>query len=96
MFRIGQDLCSRLGLAADQVRPDDFLSDLEELARRKFPSQRAFCRATGITPDMLSHVLAGRKDLSLEALTAALERIGYRLRIVPMPQLKPSTQKQTA
>jgi hypothetical protein len=32
---------------------------------------------------MLSQVLAGRKDLSLAALTQALERIGYRLRIMP-------------
>jgi hypothetical protein len=30
-------------------------------------------------------VLAGRKDLSLEALTEALRRIGYRLRLVPAP-----------
>ena len=36
-----------------------------------------------LSEDMLSHVLAGRKDLSLASLTAALERIGYRLRIVP-------------
>jgi len=35
--------------------------------------------------------LAGRKDLSLEKLTEALKRIGYRLRIVPAP-----SQKQTA
>jgi hypothetical protein len=31
----------------------------------------------------LSHVLAGRKDLSLAALSQALERIGYSLRIAP-------------
>jgi hypothetical protein len=37
---------------------------------------------------MLSHVLAGRKDLSLESLGKALERIGYRLRIVPSPAMK--------
>lgn len=45
--------------------------------------------ATGLSEDMLSHVLAGRQDLSLAAMTKALERIGYRLRIVPAlkPQL---------
>jgi hypothetical protein len=37
---------------------------------------------------MLSHVLAGRKDLSLEALSKALDRIGYRLRIVPAARAK--------
>jgi hypothetical protein len=46
---------------------------------------------------MLSHVLAGRKDLSLAALTKALQRIGYRLCIVPMPAVKPAarTRKRT-
>jgi hypothetical protein len=34
---------------------------------------------------MLSHFLAGRKDLSLASLEQALERIGYRLRIVLNP-----------
>jgi hypothetical protein len=95
VWRVAQDLCSRLGLAAGLIRPDDYLSDLEELVRRKFPSQRAFSDATGIAPDMLSHVLAGRKELSLTALTKALERIGYRLRIVPAPALEPAAQKQT-
>jgi hypothetical protein len=45
---------------------------------------------------MLSHVLAGRKDLSLARLTQALARIGYRLRIVPMPECARARQhKQT-
>jgi hypothetical protein len=44
---------------------------------------------------MLSHVLAGRKELSLGALTKALERIGYRLRIVPVPDRKPAARMQT-
>jgi hypothetical protein len=39
---------------------------------------------------MLSHVLVGRKDLSLSALEAALERIGYRLQIRPAPAIKPA------
>lgn len=36
----------------------------------------------------ISHVLAGRKDLSLSALTTALARVGYRLRIVPAAKVK--------
>ena len=95
-WRIAQDLSSRLGLAAGLVRPDDYQGDLEDLIREKFPTQRAFCKATGISEDMLSHVLAGLKDLSLEALTKALARIGYRLRIVPAPQPAVTRkQKQT-
>ena len=43
---------------------------------------------------MLSHVLKGRKHLSLESLTRALERIGYKLRLLsavpgePLPQAR--------
>jgi hypothetical protein len=35
---------------------------------------------------MLSHVLAGRKDLSLPALEKALGRIGYVLKMTPAPR----------
>jgi hypothetical protein len=90
VYRIAQDLCSRLGVAAGLVRPPDYRDELEALIREHFPSRRAFCQATGLSKDMLSHVLARRKDLSLEALTRALGRIGYRLHIAPMPE-----QKQT-
>jgi hypothetical protein len=43
---------------------------------------------------MRSHVLAGRKDLSLEALTKAMERIGYRLHFVPAPALPRPAKKR--
>jgi hypothetical protein len=96
VWRIAQDLSGRLGIAAGLIRPADYRDELEELIREKFPSRRAFCTATGISEDMRSQVLAGRKDLSLEALTEALARIGYRLRIVPAAA-GPATaaQKQT-
>lgn len=82
--RIAQDLSSRLGLASGLVRDGDYRDDLAELIRAKFPTRRAFCDATGLAEDMLSHVLAERKDLSLKALEQALGRIGYRLRITPL------------
>jgi hypothetical protein len=88
LWRIAQDLSSRLGIAAGLIRPDDYQGDLEDLIRENFPTHRAFCEATGISEGMLSHVLAGRKELSLGALTKALERIGYRLRIMPAPDLQ--------
>jgi hypothetical protein len=34
---------------------------------------------------MLSHVLAGRKDFSMQSLVQALDKIGYALRILPKP-----------
>ncbi len=90
-YRIAQDLSSRLGIAAGMIRPDDYRDELAELIREQFPSRRAFCEATGLSEDMLSHVLAGRKDLSIAALTKALARIGYRLRLVPAARARKRT-----
>ncbi len=96
-YRVAQDLGSRLGIEAGLIRPPDYRDLLDRLIREHYPSRRAFCDATGLSEAMLSHVLAGRKDLSLAALTKALARIGYRLRIVPMPEMKPAakTRKRT-
>jgi hypothetical protein len=77
-----------VGDGPGHVRPDDYRDELASLIDREFPSRRAFCKATGISPDMLSHVLAARKDLSLECLNKALARIGYRLLIVPGAGMK--------
>jgi hypothetical protein len=93
-FRVAQDLSSRLGISSGMIRPDDYEGDLEDLIRDSFPSRRAFCEATGISEDMLSHVLAGRKDFSIARLGAALARIGYRLRIVPAPETPRQRQRK--
>lgn len=94
VYRIAQDLGSRLGIAAGLVRPADYRDDLEELIRTRFRTRREFCEATGISEDMLSHVLAGRKHLAIDTLEAALARIGYCLRIVPLDP--PAVQAQTS
>ena len=88
VYRIAQDLSGRLGVAAGFIRPPDYRDELEELILTRFPSRRAFCKATGLSEDMLSHVLAGRKDLSLATLTRALERIGYAVHIKPTMERK--------
>src|SRR5262245_53169810 len=56
-YQIGQDLGSRLGIAAGLVRPPDYRDDLEELIREEFASRRAFCAATGIAEDALNTFL---------------------------------------
>ncbi|MEX0704496.1 MAG: hypothetical protein WD069_20510 [Planctomycetales bacterium] len=83
LFRIAQDLDDRLAIAQGLARAPDYRDELAELIRERFKTRREFCRATGISEDMLSHVLAGRKHLAIDTLQQALARIGCTLRIVP-------------
>lgn len=86
-YRIGQDLCSRIGIKAGLMRPSDYRDELEGLIRTKFRTRREFCEATGLAEDMLSHVLAKRKHLAVDTLAEALAKIGYTLHIVPRAEV---------
>jgi hypothetical protein len=90
VYRIAQDLGSRLAVAEGLARPPDYRDDLAELIRTRFRTRREFCEATGVSEDMLSHVLAKRKHLAIDTLTEALGRIGYTLHIAPLPEAKAS------
>ena len=78
-------LSGRIAVAQGHARVGDYRDELEILIVTRFKSRREFCKATGLSEDMLSHVLAGRKDLSIEALAKALGKIGYGIRMVPLP-----------
>lgn len=84
VFRIAQDLSARCAVAQGHARSGDYRDDLHILINTRFKSRRDFCRATGLSEDMLSHVLAGRKDLSMEKLAKVLAKIGYGVHIVPL------------
>ncbi|HEV3083808.1 MAG TPA: hypothetical protein VGY66_28765 [Gemmataceae bacterium] len=92
LWQIAADLSGRIAVAAGLARIGDYRDELEQLIQSTFPSRRAFCKAAGLSEDMLSHVLKGRKHLSLESLTRALERIGYKLRILPAVPGEPLPQ----
>jgi hypothetical protein len=83
IYKIAQDLGSRLAVASGFAREPDYRDELADLIRRRFKTRREFCEATGISEDMLSHVLARRKHLAVDTLIAALSRIGCTLRILP-------------
>jgi hypothetical protein len=85
-WRIAQDLSGRLAIAGGLARLPDYRDELEDLIETRFPTRRAFCEATGLSEDLLSHVLRRRKHLSIETLTEALGQIGYTLRIAPLPR----------
>jgi hypothetical protein len=83
VYRIAQDLGSRLAVEMGVARAPDYRDELNDLIQSHFKTRRAFCQATGLTEDMLSHVLAGRKHLAIDTLADALSKIGFSLRIVP-------------
>jgi hypothetical protein len=83
-WKVAQDLSGRLAIAQGQARPPDYRDELDDLIQEHFPTRRAFCEATGLSEDMLSHVLARRKHLAIDTLNDALSRIGYTLRIEPL------------
>jgi len=83
VYKIAQDISNRLAVAAGMARLPDYRDDLEQIIRQRFDTRRQFCEATGLSEDMLSHVLAHRKHFSLETLTHALNRIGCVLHIMP-------------
>lgn len=83
VYRVCQDLDSRLAMSQGLARQPDYRDELALLIEQRFPTRRAFCEATGLSEDMLSHVLAGRKHLAINTLEESLHRIGFSLHIVP-------------
>jgi hypothetical protein len=87
VYKVAMDIGSRMMIAQGLARAGDYRDELEELIRERFASRREFCKASGLSEDMLSHVLAGRKHLAIDTLTKALARVGYTLRLAPLPDV---------
>jgi hypothetical protein len=86
LYRAVQDLGSRLMVQGGYARMPSYREQIVALIETKFATRREFCEATGLSEDMLSHVLKGRKDVSIGTLTESLQKIGYALAIVPLPK----------
>lgn len=83
VYRVCQDLDSRFAVSRGLARGPDYRDELARLIEQRFHTRREFCEATGLSEDMLSHVLARRKHLAINTLEESLHRIGYSLHIVP-------------
>jgi len=83
VYRVCQDLDSRFAVSRGLARRPDYRDELASLIEQRFRTRREFCEATGLSEDMLSHVLAGRKHLAINTLEESLHRIGYSLHIAP-------------
>lgn len=87
IWRLAHDLKDRLAVKEGRPAPQfDYRDDLCRLVRA-FPNRRAFCDATGVADETLGHVLAKKQHLPIDDLTGALERIGYRIQIVPVERV---------
>jgi hypothetical protein len=84
LYRVARDIGSRLGVAQGIMGRSDYRDELELLILSRFKTRREFCDATGLSEDMLSHVLARRKHLAIDTLNAALEKVGYTVHIAPL------------
>jgi hypothetical protein len=88
LYRAVQDLGSRLMVQAGYAKMPSYREQIVALIETMFETRREFCKATGLSEDMLSHVLKGRKDVSITTLTESLQKIGYALAIVPLPKAR--------
>jgi hypothetical protein len=85
LWKILQDIGSRLHIASGLARAPDYRDELAELIRDKFRTRREFCQVTGLSEDLLSHVLSHRKHLSMDTLADALAKVGYGIHLAPLP-----------
>jgi hypothetical protein len=79
LYRICQDMESRLGIKQGYVRKGDYRDYLAMIIDLEFPSRYAFCKEVGLDQSFLSHVLNRDKDFSMEKLETILSRIGYEV-----------------
>jgi hypothetical protein len=94
VWQIAQDVSGRLMVASGIARDsDDYREKLDALIRSKYGSRRRFCELTGISEDMLSHVLAKRKHMSIQSLSDALSKIGYTIQITQISDILPSSHQ---
>jgi len=82
IYKICQDLDSRLGIRQGHTRESDYRDLLADIINIHFGSRYEFCKQTGIDQGYLSSILNRRKNLSLKMLQRILGKINYRIRFV--------------
>jgi hypothetical protein len=95
-WRIAQDLSGRLAVAQGIAKIGDYRDTLEHIILTRFKNRRAFCKKTGLSETMLSHVLARRKHISIDALEKAMRRIGFRFSIGESPKAESKPHNRRA
>jgi hypothetical protein len=78
IYKICQDLESRLGIRQGYAREPDYRDLLADIISIHFKSRYQFCKEIEIDEGYLSNVLNRKKHLSVEKLEEILERTNYR------------------
>ena len=82
IYKICQDLDSRLGIRQGYTREPDYRDLLADIISLHFGSRYRFCKETGVDEGHLSSVLKKKKNLSLEKLQEILNKTNYRIAFV--------------
>ncbi len=82
IYKICQDLGSRLGIRQGYTREPDYRDLLADIISLHFGSRYRFCKEMGIDEGYLSSVLNKKKNLSLEKLQGILNRTNYRIAFI--------------
>lgn len=82
IYKICQDLDSRLGIRQGYTREPDYRDLLADIISLHFGSRYQFSKEIGIDEGYLSSVLNKKKNLSLEKLQEILKKMNYRIAFV--------------
>ena len=82
IYKICQDLDSRLGIRQGYTREPDYRDLLADIINVHFGSRYQFCKQTGIDEGYLSSILNKKKDPSLKMLQRILKKSNYQIRFV--------------
>ena len=91
LYYIAEDLEGRLAIAEGKARDSDYRDDLADLIEQSGTTCYKLARKAHISESQLSHVLKGRKNLSLAKLSALLDALGHRITFVPKAGIRTPT-----
>jgi len=81
VFKICQDMESRLGVKQRYARLTDYRDILAKIISEVYKSRYLFCKEVGIDEAFLSNVLKKKKHFSTKKLQEILDKAGYDLEI---------------
>lgn len=76
IFRVCQDLESRLGIREGYIKEPDYRDELLKIIE-EYPSRYKFCKKVGIDEAFLSNILRKKKNISMTKLQDLIHKIGY-------------------